>query len=199
MTPESEMQHWQREWRAVGDAPPADPRMVQQSVARYRKRSRIVLFANLAFAAVMVAGSIYAAIRVGGREIVAWATYVCLSTVVAAWMSLNQWHQVLDACAESVADYSAFCRRRARADLRKLKAGAAFLLLQTAVGITWLATDLSTSRISRSRYELAILILAAIALAWAVVFFSNWRKVKRELYQISAETATRVGGEGPEE
>lgn len=181
MISDAEMSEWRKDWQSFEAIGLTGAQQMHGTVARYRSRSHLLLAGNILAALVFIGGSVYWAACQGGGELALWAAVVCLSTFVALGIAVEQWRRSLEVSTLSVSDFTAFRHRRALADLRNVKIGIAFLVAQANVALIWFSVDLSLSRISLARHEIAVVLIAIQSAMWGIVFVRRWHQTQTEL------------------
>jgi hypothetical protein len=177
MSLDPEMELWRKEWSTTNDSPAALlPDEVVAAAVRHQRRSHLTLVANIAFAIVLLVGSLMTAKRMHSREIVLWAVCVWMTTLIATYFSLEGWRRLRITTMESVADYARFHRKRAIADQWRVRTGVILLCVQATIACAWLTTDLLRARIHLLRFGIAMAVLLVVSLLWVYVFRRVWRQ-----------------------
>ena len=172
-----EMELWQKEWsKSNGGA--VVPRLdeIAAAASRSQKRSHLAFAANIAFAVVLLAGSLWMAKRMHGREIVLWTVCVWMTTLVASYLALEGWRKSQLDPVETVADYVLFHRKRALADQWTVRTGLVLLFVQDTIACLWLTADLVLARIPLSRFVMAMAVLFAMSVLWIYLFRRIWKR-----------------------
>jgi len=194
MSLDPEMELWRKEWASTNDSPDAlVSDEVVASAVRYQRRSHLTLIANIAFAIVLLAGSLITAKRMHSREIVLWAVCVWMTTLIATYHSVEGWRKSRITTMESVADYTRFHRKRAVADQWKVRTGVVLLCVQATIASVWLTADLLCARIHLLRFGIAMAVLLVVSLLWGYVFLRVWRRAAAILEtNVAADGSTEI-------
>jgi hypothetical protein len=192
-----EMELWRKEWSSTNDSPVVSlPDQVLVAALRCQRRSHLTLAANIGFAIILLAGSLVVAKRIHSLEMVLWAVCVWMTTLVASHLSLEGWRRSRMTTMESVTDYARFHRKRAVADLWRVRTGVFFLCVQATIAAVWLTADLLRMRIHLLHFGVAIAVLLGISSLWAYVFLQMRKRAVAILAtDITEEAITQLGSE----
>jgi len=182
-----EMEIWQKGWKEGAAPVPTDAGTLHQLAVKQESRLRAKHVGELVAAVVFLVGSFSFAMYDRSTEMVIWAIYVWIATILATTYSVWNWQSLWKSSTNSVSDYVSLYRARSNATLRACKFGLGFLVVQICISTFWFTFDLVQQRMTIARYVFGIAILILFSCFFLWMFLSSIKKAKAELQTISRD------------
>ena len=185
MSLDREMEQWTKGWKASSEPLVVLP-IGESEIRRQVRRLRRKLALEYGTGALFLVGSLAFALVQREPETWLWAACIWMLTAVMTSYAVWNWRSVLGAQTESVADYEAFCLRRARSGLREANFGLGFLAVSVVITGSWFLIDLALRTISVQRFWVGVGLLAVLSPIYLVFFLVRRRRCTEELQRIDA-------------
>lgn len=184
--PDAEIESWRAQWISQAEGNGGTPAEVRRRAVRQQRSLRIRHLFELAMAIVFLTFSTEFAARNPSTEIYWWAAVVWSGTIVATAFSLWNWRILWNADLKSVSEFTEHYRKRCFAELRAVRCGRAFLVVQLAITAPWLAADYLRHQMSGASFALAMLVLALFTVGFVFFFAHVQRRNSLELKDLNA-------------
>jgi hypothetical protein len=187
MSLDPELRAWQEGWKAGSKPVAGDTADIRAEAARQESRLRLRFAAESVVALLLLIGSFVVAWIDRRAEMIFWAGYVWVATLMASAFSVWNWQTLWKASATSVSDFTALYRSRAFASIRAATTGIWLLGVQVGVVIVWFATDLAGRRIRVSKFAEAMALLVLLTLLIGFGLIRLRAKAMQELRRIGSD------------